>query len=124
MPTSQLHACCVDTLAEPLCLTWISLLVCCGNLASRHCQIGEVLCKLDKHLSLRRTCSKPAVGFETKVAIRIAEEGFSTTGLMVTERNWLDVYPYANWGGNANLPVFQQGQQLIPQEIMLRQVRL
>ncbi len=79
---------------------------------------------LTQHLLLRRTCSKPAVGFETKVAITIAEEGFSTTGLMVTERNWLDVYPYANWGGNANLPVFQQGQQFIPQEVMLRQVRL
>ena len=75
-------------------------------------------------MPLHRTCSKPAVGFETKVAITIAEEGFSTTGLMVTERNWLDVYPYANWGGNANLPVFQQGQQFIPQEIMLRQVRI
>ena len=58
------------------------------------------------------------------MAITIAEEGFTTTGLMVTERNWLDVYPYANWGGNANLPVFQQGQQFIPQEILLRQVRL
>ena len=70
-----------------------------------------------------RTCSKPAVGFETRVAITIAEEGFTTTGLMVTERNWLDVYPYANWGGNANLPVFQQGQQFIPQDILLRQAR-
>ena len=51
------------------------------------------------------------------MAVTIAEEGFTTTGLMVTERNWLDVYPYANWGGNANLPVFQQGQQFFPQEI-------
>jgi DNA topoisomerase-3 len=73
-------------------------------------------------LAAPRTCSKPAVGFETRVAIMIAEEGFTTTGLMVTERNWLDVYPYASWGGNANLPVFQQGQQFIPQDILLRQV--
>jgi hypothetical protein len=25
-------------------------------------------------------------------------------GLMVTERNWLDVFTYATWGGNVNLP--------------------
>ena len=71
-----------------------------------------------------RCCSKAAVGFETRVAIDIAGEGFKTTGLMVTERNWLDVYPYATWGGNANLPMFQQGQQFMPQAIDLKQVAL
>lgn len=73
-------------------------------------------------LFCRRCCSKAAVGFETKVAVDIAGERFMGTGLMVTERNWLEVYPYASWGGNANLPAFQQGQQFIPQAIELRQV--
>lgn len=73
---------------------------------------------------LPRCCSKAAVGFETKVAIDIAGEGFRTTGLMVTVRNWLDVYPYATWGGNANLPVFQKDQQFLPQAINLKQVGL
>ncbi|KAK9812774.1 hypothetical protein WJX72_003468 [[Myrmecia] bisecta] len=67
------------------------------------------------------TCSKAAVGFETRVDIDVAGEGFSTTGLMVTERNWLDVYPYTNWGGNDNLPVLQQGQQFMPTELMLKE---
>ena len=40
---------------------------------------------------------------------------------MVTARNWLDVYPYSNWGG-AELPVFQEGQTFMPSELTLRQV--
>jgi DNA topoisomerase IA len=42
---------------------------------------------------------------------------------MVTERNWLDVYPWANWGGNANLPTFQEGQTFMPNELLLKEVR-
>jgi len=57
-------------------------------------------------LSLR-TCSKPAVGHQTIVEIDLAGEGFSTQGLMITQRNWLDVYPWEKWGGNSNLPTFQ-----------------
>lgn len=40
---------------------------------------------------------------------------------MITERNWLDVFPYASWGGNANLPHFQAGQTFLPSELLLRQ---
>jgi DNA topoisomerase-3 len=54
-----------------------------------------------------RTCSKAAVGHQTNVEIEISGEGFSTQGLMITETNWLDVYPWEKWGGNANLPRFQ-----------------
>ena len=42
---------------------------------------------------------------------------------MVKERNWLDVYPYTNWGGNANLPVFEEGQTFMPSHTMLKEVR-
>jgi len=45
-------------------------------------------------------------------------------GLMVMERNWLDVYPYTKWGGNANLPVFQVNQRFVPTELLLREVSL
>ena len=44
-------------------------------------------------------------------------------GLMVQERNWLDVYPYANWGGRDALPVFQEGQSFMPHELLLQDVR-
>lgn len=46
------------------------------------------------------------------------------TGLMVIERNWLDVYPYTNWGGNSNLPVFRPGDTFTPSELLLQSVRL
>ena len=44
------------------------------------------------------------------------------TGLMVIERNWLEVYPYTKWGGNANLPVFRINERFIPTELLLREV--
>lgn len=44
-------------------------------------------------------------------------------GLMVKEKNWLEVYPYTSWGGNANLPVLEEGQTFTPSSIMLREVR-
>lgn len=36
---------------------------------------------------------------------------------MVTERNWLLVFPWATWGGNANLPHFVEGIQFTPTEV-------
>jgi hypothetical protein len=44
-----------------------------------------------------------------------------SAGLMVLERNWLEVYPWGNWGGNANLPTFQQGQTFMPTELLLKE---
>jgi hypothetical protein len=44
-------------------------------------------------------------------------------GLMITERNWLDVYPYVSWGGNYNLPQFQEGQVFMPAQMRLEEVR-
>lgn len=38
-------------------------------------------------------------------------------GLMVTERNWLLVFHYTTWGGNANLPHFVEGMQFSPTEV-------
>lgn len=36
---------------------------------------------------------------------------------MVTERNWLLVFTYTTWGGNANLPHFVEGMQFTPTEV-------
>ena len=43
-------------------------------------------------------------------------------GLMVRERNWLEVYPYTGWGGNDSLPPLQEGQQFMPNDLLLKQV--
>ena len=47
----------------------------------------------------------------------------ANAGLMVTQRNWLEVYPYTNWGGNAVLPVFAEGQRFVPSQLLLAQAR-
>ena len=58
-------------------------------------------------------CSADAVGQETDVTVRCSPsgEGFSARGLMVTHRNYLDVYRYDRWYGHV-IPVFTQGQLL------------
>ena len=44
---------------------------------------------------MRSCCALDAVGQETRVCIQLGGgERFSATGLMVTERNYLEVYPY------------------------------
>lgn len=44
-------------------------------------------------------------------------------GLMVLERNWLDVYPYISWGATAQLPILHPGQQFIPTVLALKEER-
>ncbi|GAA5844939.1 hypothetical protein JCM3766R1_000338 [Sporobolomyces carnicolor] len=65
-------------------------------------------------------CSKNARGSETTVEIEIAGEHFSAKGLVVRERNYLDVYIYDKWHGNY-LPDFQVGEQFEPDELELKQ---
>lgn len=43
-------------------------------------------------------------------------------GLMVKERNWMEVFPWARWGGNDNLPVFEVNQTFMPTELVLKEV--
>lgn len=42
-------------------------------------------------------CSPPAVGDESVAFLDVAGEGFHSKGLIVRERNWLDIYPYITW---------------------------
>ena len=50
-------------------------------------------------------CSRDAQGQETTVRVELAGEEFSAYGLMVTEREWLDVYPYEKWNAK-KIPTF------------------
>ncbi|BEI85325.1 hypothetical protein CcaverHIS002_0507260 [Cutaneotrichosporon cavernicola] len=59
------------------------------------------------------SCSSDAKGKETSVEVEIAGEYFSASGLIVLERNYLDIYPYDKWAGK-NLPDFQFGEQFVP----------
>lgn len=55
-------------------------------------------------------CSDDARGFQSKVELEWGSEKFGASGLQVTERNFLDVYPYSDWKSSVLLPEFRQGE--------------
>ncbi|KAK0623541.1 DNA topoisomerase [Immersiella caudata] len=61
-------------------------------------------------------CSEDAKGVSTGVEIIYGDESFNAHGLIVVERNYLDVYPYENWTGTAQLPRFRVGERFEPLE--------
>ncbi|CAD5122782.1 DgyrCDS11189 [Dimorphilus gyrociliatus] len=63
-------------------------------------------------------CSKDAQGFETTVDIEVNKELFTAQGLMITERNYLEVYPYDNWS-DKTLPVYNVNDSFEPKSIDL-----
>lgn len=58
-------------------------------------------------------CSQDAKGHQTNVQVSIASETFTASGLMVEERNYLDVYKYEKWTASA-IPVYAQGDTFEP----------
>ncbi len=58
-------------------------------------------------------CSRDATGAESTIAIEIAGEKFFTNGLVIHERNYLDIYKYEKWG-EKSLPNLQEGQKFMP----------
>lgn len=64
--------------------------------------------------------SKDALGSETVVNIDIAGEKFTATGLVILERNYLDVYIYEKWNAK-EIHLYQEGQQFQPDEISMQE---
>lgn len=60
---------------------------------------------------------------ETVATFKIEQETFTATGVMIIERNFLDVYPYVKWETKL-IPQFQQGERIMPTELNLVQARL
>ena len=58
-------------------------------------------------------CSDDAKGHETVVTAEVRDEVFSARGLVVLERNYLDVYPYDSWNAHI-LPTFVVGESFVP----------
>lgn len=58
-------------------------------------------------------CWKNAIGFETNVEVSMGTEFFDAKGLVILERNFLDVYPYDKWAGR-EIPEFQEGYEFVP----------
>lgn len=64
-------------------------------------------------------CSEDAKGVATDIDLLYGEEMFHAHGVIVLERNYLDVYVYEKWTGTAVLPPFTVGERFEPQEAMM-----
>ncbi|KLJ05747.1 DNA topoisomerase III [Blastomyces silverae] len=61
-------------------------------------------------------CSEDAKGESTEVEIKYGDEMFHTNGLLVLERNYLDVYVYDKWESSQEIPPFTLGEVFEPTE--------
>ncbi|KAG2770949.1 DNA topoisomerase 3-alpha [Phytophthora cactorum] len=63
-------------------------------------------------------CSRDAKGSQTSVVMRMLGESFTASGLMVEERNYLDIYKYEKWNASA-IPVYQRGDVFRPSTVVM-----
>ena len=63
-------------------------------------------------------CSEDAKGQATDVEIEYGDEVFHSHGVVVLERNYLDVYPYENWT-STTLPRFRLRESFEPTEAII-----
>lgn len=70
-------------------------------------------------------CSRDAVGRGTTLTVRMGTEEFNATGLMVIEKNWLEIYsPWERWGsGQGELPPLQVGSRIRPTSFLMKEGR-
>jgi DNA topoisomerase-3 len=64
-------------------------------------------------------CSTDAKGTLTQVEVEYGPELFRTSGLIVLERNYLDVYPYDKWESSQQLPDFTVGEVFVPTAVKM-----
>uniref|UniRef100_H2Z236 DNA topoisomerase n=1 Tax=Ciona savignyi TaxID=51511 RepID=H2Z236_CIOSA len=63
-------------------------------------------------------CHRDAKGQETSVEIEVGGESFSVQGLMIIERNYLEVYHYDRWNGKI-IAVYEIGDQFEPTDVRM-----
>jgi DNA topoisomerase-3 len=63
-------------------------------------------------------CSEDAKGVATDIEVDYGPEKFHAHGVIIKERNYLDVYPYDKWTGNV-LPNFERGESFVPDEALM-----
>ena len=64
-------------------------------------------------------CSEDAKGVATDIEIQYGDETFRTRGIIVLERNYLDVFIYESWNNSAELPKLTVGERFEPTEAMM-----
>ncbi|XP_059220855.1 DNA topoisomerase 3-alpha [Stomoxys calcitrans] len=83
------------------------------NLDGNEGRVYELICR-----HFLACVSKDAVGSETVVTITIEGEKFTANGLVIFERNYLDVYIYEKWNAK-QIHKYEQGQEFEPTEITM-----
>jgi DNA topoisomerase-3 len=70
-------------------------------------------------------CSRDAVGRETQLTVKLGTEEFTATGLMVLEKNWLEIYsPWERWStGQGEIPNLQVGSRVTPHSLVMKEGR-
>lgn len=61
-------------------------------------------------------CSEDAKGEMTTIEIEYGDETFFTNGLIVLQRNYLDIYPYERWESSQQVPNFILHETFEPTE--------
>lgn len=65
-------------------------------------------------------CHKDAIGNETTVTININGEEFTTSGLIIHELNYLEVYVYFKWNAK-EIPKFLVNEEFIPNSVLMNE---
>ncbi|KIM21746.1 hypothetical protein M408DRAFT_12433 [Serendipita vermifera MAFF 305830] len=96
-----------------------------GNLTGNEKKVYEYVTR-----RFLASCSKDAEGFQTTITVNVNNEEFSANalltavlliiGLLVLERNYLEVFPYDNWTSH-ELPNFEEGEEFMPSVCELRE---
>ncbi|KAJ3276880.1 DNA topoisomerase 3-alpha [Terramyces sp. JEL0728] len=63
-------------------------------------------------------CSENAKGQETVINVSVADEIFVSTGLLISEMNYLQVYPYDKWS-DTQVPPLIEGERIQPSALNL-----
>lgn len=85
------------------------------QLDSRHAKVFDFVLR-----HFLACVSKDAAGARTVVEIQVGEQSFTDSGLLVNEKNFLEVYPYDKWEAKL-IPPFEQGQVLDKFEVVSKQ---
>lgn len=85
------------------------------NLSGDEKKVYDLICR-----HFLACLSRDAQGSETVVTIKIAAEEFTANGLIVLERNYLEVYPYDKWTSK-EIYDYQIGSKFDPTELALHE---
>ena len=70
--------------------------------------------------------SRDAIRKESALAVKMGTEVFTATGLMILERNWLDIYaPWERWSkGQGERPPVEEGSRISPYSFSMKEGRI